>query len=104
MQDIERLDAIAALDKEIKLGEALVKLKTNVDFKYFMDVYTKQYVLEQVNLLGTIEKDKVNSDNVTRRIEAVALFTSFIEDALNAADNAKQSKLNLNNLGNTTDD
>ena len=74
----EEIIQIAELDKTIAIGSAIEYLKQIPEFQLIIKHYTEDMVLDLTYSLATIEKDSSNTDNVARRLEAIALFKQFL--------------------------
>lgn len=100
MQDQEVENSIEELNLTIKLGDAIKRLENNAEFVRLLREYTENYALSLVNSLGVLEKDTVLTDNVTRNLESIALFKTFLANAKSQADTAYVEKQQL--IGNKT--
>lgn len=95
----EDLLQIAEQDEKIKLGNAMHNLMNNTDFAFIYKHYVESLPLELTYSLGTLEKDDTHSDNVARRLTAIALFKVFVEDTVNQLPMAIEEKNRILNSG-----
>lgn len=101
--DEEKRLQLAELDEKIELGRTLVELDKDLNFRKLMDHYTKKLPLELTYSLGRIDKDQINTDNVTRRLESIALFRNFLEEIRQDYDMSITDKNNLLSNGATNE-
>lgn len=80
------------LDAAIKLGEAVKFLYGTREFKLLLEEYVNKQAISLTKQLGTLESMVSNKDNVTRRLESIGLFNTFLETVLNDADTAENDK------------
>lgn len=87
----EKLE-LAELEHSIRLGNAIEKLFTSPEFNLIYKEYTETQVLNLTYSLGSLEMNVLNKDNVTKRLEAIALFKMFIENTASDLANAIERK------------
>ena len=78
-------------EERIELAQSLDRLiRTNPDFiKVFLQDYQEKYVLGLVNDLARYAANHPDYANTVRKIEAVSLFNTYINDVIEQGQSAR---------------
>ncbi len=95
MEQAQYFDQLSEYEHSIALRDAVNNLMLNPDFKLVFAEYTEKLPISLTKLLGTLEKNEDNKDNLTRRLEAVGLFQTFLDGLVENGELAITDKLQL---------
>ena len=78
-------------EERIELAQSLDRLiRTNPDFiKVFLQDYQEKYVLGLVKDLARYDRNHPDYANTVRKIEAVSLFNTYINDVIEQGQSAR---------------
>lgn len=104
MNQVDFIEEMGSIEQRIKLGMALVELKKLPDFNLLVQEYTEKEAIKLTKMLGTLEKNSANTDNLCRRLEAIGLFNTFLDFIYKDLEIALEDKTTLEQTGVNEDD